>query len=147
VQGVQGVPGIQGVPGPVTTSAPAGSTQLGTFALQGNATAAGQYVAQSSISFPLQLASAPAVIEIQRFATPTTDCPGSSSAPAAAPGYLCLYFDYAQNIYAAAPPYDLYPQDPTNLDFGASTYGALLGADSAASGEVQAAGSWAVTAQ
>ena len=147
VQGVQGAKGAQGVPGPVTTSAPTGSTQVGAFAAEGTATGGGQYVAVTSISFPLTLASAPTIIELSLDTPSTTNCPGTPAVPAAAPGYLCLYFDTEANLHAAAPGYDLYAQVGGGTVFGASAFGTVLSAESAAAGEVYAAGSWAVTAK
>ncbi len=146
-QGAQGAKGVQGVPGPVTTSAPTGSTQVGAFAAEGTATGGGQYVAVTSISFPLTLAAAPTIVELSLGTVPTTNCPGTSEAPAAAPGYLCLYFNSEENLHAGASGYDLYPQVAGATVFGASPFGTVLSAQSAAAGEVYAAGSWAVTAK
>jgi len=136
----------QGVAGPLTTTAPSGGTQLGSFAAEGTATAPSENVAETSISFPLKLASAPSVIEMAVGATPTADCPGTAQTPAAAAGYLCLYFAHVENLNAANPAYDLYPAVPGGVAAGASTFGTLLTAQSTASAQVDADGSWAVTA-
>lgn len=145
-QGAPGAKGAQGVPGPLTTTAPSGSTQLGTFAVEGMATAPSENIAETSISFPLRLISAPSVIEMAGGAPPTADCPGTAQTPAAAAGYLCLYFTQVENLDAADPAYDLYPAVPGGVTVGASTFGTLLTAQSAASGQVAAEGSWAVSA-
>jgi hypothetical protein len=44
------------------------------------------------------------------------------------------------------PGNDFYPQKPGALDFGKTTFGVLLSAESAAAGDVEVMGSWAVTA-
>jgi hypothetical protein len=141
--GAQGPKGDTGATGPTTTQAPAGSTQRGVIAIQGYQTAVGSV--SNEISFPLTLSSAPTVDEV---VYPNTDshCSGSSGAPTAAPGYLCIYIVFQSNNYYASTSDPLYPQEPGTLNFGASTFGTILTAKANTTGTVDVVGSWAVTA-
>jgi hypothetical protein len=142
--GSSGATGAQGPPGPTTTMAPSGSTQIGTVGAEGTATGAGQYV-DTSISFALRLASAPTVVEVP-WGGSDPNCSGTPGSPAARPGYLCIYIRDRYNVHQGTAGYDLYPQEPGNLNFGASPFGVLLSVDSAGPGPVWVLGSWAVTA-
>jgi hypothetical protein len=147
IQGIQGMKGDTGAPGqtgPTTTMAPSGSTQTGIVGIGGEQTTGGYVV--SSISFPLRLASAPLVDEINTYGATDANCSGSVTAPTAAPGYLCIYIRLADNASPIAGEY-LYPQtlDASLLE-GASPTGALISARAISAGTVTVFGAWAVTA-
>lgn len=143
-KGDQGPKGDTGPAGPVSTDAPPGVTQRG--ALEVEATAAATYgEAATSISFPLRLAAAPTVVEVP-WNTTKPGCTGDSETPTAAPGYLCIYIANDDNVYQNVTGYDLYPQDPGTLNFGAARFGVMLSLRSASSGAFGVQGSWAVTA-
>ena len=106
----------------------------GVFALQG-ITQTG-----TEISFAFPLASDPTPHIRLAGAAPNADCPGSVTAPAAAPGHLCIY-----EQSSTATTRTVF--DPTiNISDQASRFGAGLRYAVAPSGEVYGRGSWAVTA-
>jgi hypothetical protein len=140
--GVDGTPGAPGAPGTIPALAPSGMTQTGAFAI-GGYQVTGQD-SRTSISFPFALASAPTVDEVL---TGSTDahCTGTSAAPTAAPGYLCLYI---ANDFDVTPITGLsvYPQNLGNSAEGASPFGAMLTAQATTTGDMSIEGSWAVAA-
>jgi hypothetical protein len=144
IQGVQGPQGVQGVPGPVTTTAPSGSTQRGFFRMSGYT----GVELGTSITFPLELSASPKVVEVPN-GVPNPDpthCPGSPQAPSAAPGYLCLYDQFEQNVGQAVPGENV--QVNNDGTFGvASPFGAQLAVvPQNLPGQVIIQGAWAVTA-
>jgi hypothetical protein len=143
--GPPGPPGTTGPAGPTSVMAPSGSTQMGTVMAYGQATTAGAYVARTSVSFPMRLASSPTVVEVPEGGT-AAHCSGTPGAPSAEPGYLCIYVTNHSNDVQVIAGDDLYPQDPGDLNFGSSPFGVLLSAEAAAAGGVLVEGSWAVTA-
>lgn len=76
-----------GLAGPLA----AGQTLTGTWDTAGHKATAGDFVDESSLSFAIQLSAAPTANFITVGGAPTTNCPGSATAPAAAAGQLCLY--------------------------------------------------------
>jgi len=144
-QGSPGQTGQTGQPGPVTTAAPSGSTQTGVFNVDGYETT-DEFIG-GSISFPLELASAPKWVEIPWGVTnpDPTDCPGTADAPAAAPGYLCLYDRISGNV-ALSSGLNLQVQNVDGYAGTVSRFGARLSTRAATTGEVEVLGSWAVTA-
>jgi hypothetical protein len=144
-QGASGTPGaqgVQGIPGPTTTLAPSGTTQRGTIYIDGysSGTELG-----TSISFPLQLASAPTLDEVND-GSPDSHCQGTAASPTAAPGYLCIYIVHTQDVTTTGG-LALQPQDPASLHgTGAAVFGLDLYALSAASGIEYLQATWAVTA-
>ncbi len=143
--GADGTPGATGAPGPAGTLpalAPSGMTETGAFAIGGYEL--GGQDGRTAISFPFALASAPGVDEVP---TGTTDahCAGTSAAPAAAAGYLCLY---VSNEFDITPITGLavYPQNLGDSAEGASPFGAMLTAQATTTGTISIEGSWAVTA-
>ncbi len=98
--GEPGKEGKQGEPGPLLATLPSGKTETGSFG-------AAQYTASSAtgisfvipqISYPFPLASEPTPEVIQEGGSSTTHCPGSATAPSAAPGFLCIYVSSAFEI-------------------------------------------------
>ncbi len=143
--GPQGAAGQAGAAGPVTTAAPSGVTQYGLFNVDGYETA-GNFIG-GNISFPLELASAPKWIEVPFSGTNPnpTACPGTADAPAAAPGYLCLYDRISGNV-SPSSGLNLQVQDVDGYAGTVSRFGARLSTRASATGEVEVEGSWAVTA-
>lgn len=144
-QGPQGVQGVQGVPGPTTTIAPSGSTQRGTFVLEGYQTA-GNFIG-GSISYPLQLSTEPLVVEVPFGATnpDPTHCPGTPEAPTAARGYLCIYDRFSGNVLQTTGT----NLQIANVDGSGGTtnlWGGRIVARASATGTVDVEGTWAVTA-
>lgn len=145
VQGNQGSPGIQGVPGPTTTVAPSGSTQRGTFTLDGYQTA-GNFIG-TGISYPLQLSAAPIVAEVPFSGTnpDPTHCPGTPEAPTAARGHLCIYDRFSGNVLQTTGT-NLQVADVDGFGGTTNVWGGRLVARALATGTVDVEGSWAVTA-
>ncbi len=143
--GTQGAAGQAGAAGPVTTTAPSGITQYGLFNVDGYETA-GNFIG-GSISFPLELASAPKWVEVPFGGTNPnpTACPGTADAPAAAPGYLCLYDRISGNVLLSSG-FNLQVQDVDGYAGTVSRFGARLSTRASTTGEVEVEGSWAVTA-
>ncbi|HEY1420000.1 MAG TPA: hypothetical protein VGG90_04745 [Candidatus Dormibacteraeota bacterium] len=145
IQGVQGPQGAQGIPGPVTTTAPSGLTQRGVFVITGDASSG---TLDTSITFPLELAASPKVVEVPN-GVPNPDpthCPGSPEAPSAAPGYLCLYDEFEYNVDQRIPGEYLRVSGIDAMLGDASPFGAFLRADFVVQGSIDIDGSWAVTA-
>jgi hypothetical protein len=137
VQGVQGPQGVQGIPGPATTTAPSGSTQRGFISVAGDATV----LLASTIEFPYELSASPKVVEV-RNGLPNPDpthCPGSPGAPSAAPGYLCLYDEFEDNVGELEGNYLVVNQGPTRFGAGFDVLPQNIG-------QVIFQGAWAVTA-
>jgi hypothetical protein len=101
----------------------------------------------TSVSFPLRLAGAP-IVDEPPIGETDAHCQGSSAAPTAAPGYLCLYLIATSNATRFAIPGApfLYPQEAGNGNYGASAFGVLLTARAEAAGRVSVWAGWAVTA-
>ena len=136
--GAAGPTGNTGATGPLLAVLPSGKTETGTYQADGTAIVVGD-LASTSISFPIPLASTPTPNVVP--SGTTTACPGSVTAPSAAPGQLCIY----EGGHANAGEIAAY--DPFNGDGGgASPYGAGLVVDSAAAGNFYSDGTWAVTA-
>ncbi len=146
VQGVQGIQGIQGVPGPTTTTAPSGSTQRGSFVVEGYAHAADDEVA-SSISYPLELSAAPTEVEVPRGGTnpDPAHCPGTAEAPTAARGYLCIYDRFSGDVFEALGS-NLQVGNVDGVGGTTNEWGGRMIALASAAGTVDVEGSWAVTA-
>jgi|SRR5690242_3366715 len=113
-----------------------GKTLTGVFATAGHKVNAGDFVDESPITFQLPLSSAPTFNDLAPGAS-STACPGSSSAPTATPGNLCLY----ETIRTGAT--GVTQVSPLELRrFGAAIFPTGVGA--ATNYEVD--GVWAVTA-
>ncbi len=135
--GAQGDPGAQGEtgpPGPFPGELPSGKTIRGVYAMIDNAPASGTALRDAvSFGFSLPAAVVPSVqAHFVVSGVPNPNCPGSSPAPNAAPGHLCV-FEQAGANHAAM-----------NIDVRSS--GATLTTYSGAAGLVSSGGSWAVTA-
>jgi hypothetical protein len=130
--------GATGATGPLLTVLPSGASETGSYDAAGTATVVGD-LASASISFPIPLATAPTATIVS--SGTTAACPGSVTAPAAAPGQLCVYEGGGENVG------EIGTYDPVNGDGGgASEYGAGLAIDSEGVGNFFSDGTWAVTA-
>ncbi|MCB0332026.1 MAG: collagen-like protein [Bdellovibrionales bacterium] len=134
--GPQGLQGPQGEPGNFSATLSSGDTMRGTFFLAGVATGNSNAFAQS-LSFYASLASAPTV-SIQGVGQTSLECP-QMNPPEAAPGYLCIYESFSQNIQAK----NVFSVDGPGTT---QTYGTNLYGLSQAGGQVFWSGTWAVTA-
>ena len=125
------------------TQLPSGLTLRGTFAGRAYANAPGQDM-QIPITFQFPLTAAPVPHFIVSGAAAPPECTGTSTAPTAAPGHLC--------VYESAPAINANGQRVFNpitaaaLNNEASTIGAAVAAGAIAAGDFRVRGSWAVTA-
>jgi hypothetical protein len=146
--GTLGAPGLQGPPGPVTGAAPSGLTMTGLFYLDGYAGSTGGEVG-SAISFPFKLAAAPTVVEVPYVGTnpDPAHCSGTTDSPSAAPGYLCVYVRQTGNVDVNGGCGEVMcVADLLGHPGAATPYGAQVYTRAANAGNVNVAGSWAVTA-
>jgi hypothetical protein len=136
-QGAKGDKGDKGDAGPVVDTLPSGKTLRGAWGSGETASGAGQLV-EASISFAFPLASAPTLHLIQQGGVPPAECPGTTAAPAAQPGHLCVYVRFATNG-ATVNSYGADDQNNPRL-------GLVLYKSSAAASTNEFAGTYAVTA-
>jgi hypothetical protein len=141
--GTAGRTGEPGPPGPLLATLPSGMTLRGNYAVAGVAKEEFDR-ALEGITFQIPLASAPASHLIQMGAASTTECPGSTPNPEAAPGNLCLYENRHENVLRGSDCADAGGNAApcgTATRFGASVF---IEAEAASSFFVE--GTWAVTA-
>ena len=101
---------------------------------------AGEIAPETSISFQIPLAAAPAFHIIPVGGPSTGACPGTADNPSAAPGNLCIYESTLVNTTGFSLPDGLNPvSGPTRFGLPG-----LLGAST--NGDYIARGAWAVTA-
>jgi hypothetical protein len=110
----------------------------GTYSLAGYSNGSEAY-ATSNISFPAEVGGTLPAHIIGSGGSPTSECPGSATAPDAAPGHFCVYVNSATNIsvHVVWDPYTLFPDT-------ASPKGASLFAYSLGLGNFWSWGTWAV---
>ena len=138
---VDGVDSVDLVPG---GTLPSGATVRGHYANMGTTDGANFQAASEGISFGYRLESAPTGVVIHAGQAPTADCPGSATNPQAAPGFLCVYENDAQNKRDAG-----YPHIAVGFGGGSTTpYGAYVytHSNTAAPSFFWSRGTWAVTA-
>ncbi len=139
--GAAGPVGPQGPPGPFVDTLPSGKSLKGSYMMRGTAAAASSR-AGADISFGTPLAAAPTAHFLGAGAAATADCPGTPAAPTAAPGHLCIYEGFTNNM-------DLQSfQDPVTAATGSTTrpYGVGIVGVAVAAGNFISSGAWAVTA-
>jgi hypothetical protein len=133
----------------VTTTLPSGRTLRGVFGLYGHGEEDnGVEAASGDVSFSPPLASAPSVKVVQ-FGTASSppECPGTAGSPQAAPGWLCVYENRAQNQRPGFYPSVSAPgsgSSPTASRFGASV--TVQGQASGTAWFYWSEGTWAVKA-
>jgi collagen triple helix repeat protein len=142
--GPTGPTGPTGAPWPAGGVLPPGATETGQWAVFSTAAKTGE-LRVDTISFPIPLASSPAVTFIKEGDPVPNQCVGGSVAsPKAANGNLCV-FEGKSPIHfgnlAEGVAMD------ANGDFAPATTGADLVFETKATGEVSAEGSWAVTGE
>ena len=124
-----------GLAGPLAS----GQTLIGYVDSAGHV-GAGEIVPETSISFQIPLAAAPAFHIIPVGGPSTGACPGTANNPSAAPGNLCIYESTLVNTTGFSLPDGLNPvSGPTRFGLPG-----LLGAST--NGDYIARGAWAVTA-
>ena len=141
-QGLKGDAGTNGAAGPFVDTLPSGKSLKGAYMMRGTA-AVISASAGADISFSIPLAAAPTGHFLKSGAAPTADCPGSASVPTAAPGHVCIYEGYTQNMSSRGF------QDPVTAVTGSTTrpYGiGVVGLVTAVAGNFISSGGWAVTA-
>lgn len=162
-EGIQGVQGKEGEPWTVGGTLPEGKTLKGEWFAGGHATE-GNQVFRSAVSYALPLAAAPTTHFIRKSGVDPTGCTGSVTNPGAAPGNLCVFAAEENNslkelvIPSVIERY--YPgicawqngstacgEYPQGGEGEGSRFGFGISAVSEAEGEVDAFGSWAVTAE
>jgi hypothetical protein len=148
--GARGATGPAGPPGPLLATLPSGRTLRGVFGLFGHGTVDnGLAMVSSDISFAYPLASAPSVKVVQLGTdSAPPECPGTAASPDAAPGWLCVYENFAYN-QRAAYPYPTVTAPGTGDADTATRYGAsivLMGQAGGTNWSFRSEGTWAVTA-
>jgi hypothetical protein len=141
VNGTNGKEGKEGPAGPYVDALPNGKSEKGVWAVIGNGKSGG--FVGDRISFTIPLSSSPTVHFIPPETTPPAGCAGSVSAPAAAPGNLCVFNIFAPLGAAFTEFYN--PETGTNKATTAGKTGVLLIFSSTVEGSQAAAGTWAVT--
>ena len=133
--------GGAGPAGPFSEALPAGRTLRGTYAVQGNPTAADQAF-EANVPFAFSFTSGPTPHFVALNAPKPAECPGDSGNPAAARGHLCVYEAARDGLIKAVTIFDPAgtAQDATSR-FG---FGVRAVADAAQ--PLRSTGTWAVTA-
>jgi hypothetical protein len=135
----------------VTTTLPSGRTLRGVFGLYGHGEENnGLEAASGDVSFNPPLASAPSVKVVQ-FGTASSppECPGTAASPQAAPGWLCVYENRAQNQRTEGLDFPDVSAPGSGNSPTASRFGASLIVQGQASGTdwfYWSEGTWAVKA-
>ena len=119
--------------------APYPKTIRGTYIVQDNAAAAGEFTF-TDISFGWTLAAAPTVVFMPLGGPANPNCTGNAATPQAAPGFLCVY-------EGLAAPYTgpLFATSTGGVGL-ASTTGVVMRIASTGAGSYASLGAWAVTA-
>jgi hypothetical protein len=118
--GATGAAGIQGIPGPTSQTVPAGSTIHGVYGLELEVPAGGA-IEGDFVSYPMTLPSPPTGEVFSASGHATTHWAGSVSAPAADPGYLCVYRTIGTGTITGTLLYN--PQNESSPPGPGSVYG------------------------
>jgi hypothetical protein len=141
--GAAGKTGEPGPPGPLLETLPSGMTLRGNYAVAGVAKEEFNR-ALEGITFQIPLAAAPASHLIQEGGASTTECPGSATNPRAAPGNLCLYENFHENV---RPGSDCASGGGRGNPCGTATrFGATVFIEAEGENSFFTEGTWAVTA-
>jgi hypothetical protein len=130
---------------PAGGALPSGTTLRGNYEIDGDAdedvsTLGTHSVASNAISFGFALTATPVVHTIDVNETPPPECPGTASAPEAAPGHLCIYESFEEN--ERDPAGNFYPNTLNTTRYGTGLY-----TQSQSAGRFFVSrGTWAVTA-
>jgi hypothetical protein len=136
--GAKGMPGAPGTPGrSALTALGSGETERGVIGFDGDAPAAtGDF--RATMAYPIPLAAAPAQTFIVGETTGSNVCTGTTTAPSAPSGTLCVY------PYSGNNP-TISPGNHQLLTLGAPTLGFRIGWSVGATGDTYFYGSYAVT--
>ena len=152
-QGPKGDPGLPGAPGPkgdkgdpgqaggFPDALPSGKSVRGAYSAFDTKSAPDNF-ASDSISFGFVLPSAPTAHFVRAGGPADPACPGTASAPQAAPGHLCIYEADTRNA-------EVFFDDPLTGATGGAVraFGAEVGVRAGlADSDFGSRGSWAVTA-
>jgi hypothetical protein len=141
-QGVKGENGTNGTTG-FTETLPKGKTLKGEWSVVGTATAAANAFATSvNFAFPLKTAPTAHFVKAGVTTAPPGCGKGTAEKPEAEEGNLCVFAGGVINVSGELAIENFFTNEP-----GASKSGFSLLAVSAASGQVEAIGTWAVTAE
>jgi hypothetical protein len=156
-EGKEGAPGKEGSPWTASGTLPSGKTLKGQWQLGGQASASEQ-IFRTSVSYGLPLAEGPTTHYIRPGATLPAGCIGEVAEPGAEPGNLCIFAKQENNSLQADGAFFL----PTVCDWSTTTCnfanptgegkGTLDGfgieaLSETAGSEMEAFGTWAVTAK
>jgi hypothetical protein len=126
----------------VPTALPRGLTLRGVYFV-GSSSAAGNQLATSQISFPIELARPPVAHFVRLEAVAPAACSGTAARPTAARGHLCVY----EARQSQAGEHRIL--DPVSGKAGGlvRVWGAALSVRATSGGDVFSGGTWAVTAR
>lgn len=122
---------------------PRGTTLRGVFLAEGESTGAGTSTIGDNISFGWTLKSKPIGHFIKKGDAVPAGCTGTALHPGAKPGHLCVFEVENGNVDDAQSEVWSPPADDAHA---AEAYGAAVYTKSAAAGDYEFGGSWAVTA-
>ncbi len=142
LQGETGLKGETGEPGPLVATLPSGKTLKGAFGGGSNVPTGVSEAIEASISYPFPLAATPTAQVVQAGGSATAQCPGSSGAPSATPGFLCVYVAGGNGVKATEVR--TYGDDGS----GDYKYGGVVWVDPSCTAPCHGEfwGTWAVTA-
>jgi hypothetical protein len=135
-KGEKGEKGDTGPAGPLTEVLPSGKTERGMYVFDGTRPAGSSYTPNFSISYPFPVNFTPKVTFIHVGGATTAECTGSTEAPTAAAGALCIYESRDDGGYGTGAGVE-----PKTVHFGAYLF---VSAPAGENYEVE--GSYAVTA-
>ncbi len=135
-KGEKGDKGDTGPAGPLTEVLPSGKTERGMYVFNGTRPSGSSYTPNFSISYSLPLNFKPKLTFIGQGDPTTPECTGTTAAPTAAPGALCIY--ESRN--------DGNPSTGADIETPTEHFGALLYVSAAAGANYEVEGSYAVTA-
>lgn len=119
-------------------AAAAGKLFTGSFATGGTAGTGTEY-SGGVITFPASLSGTLPAHVIEFGGSPTAECPGTFSVPDAAPGHLCVYVSFQDNVtvHTVYGTIDSYSGESSRLGAGVYSY-------ATAAGPFYSWGTWAV---
>jgi hypothetical protein len=144
-KGATGATGATGPAGPLLKTLPPGESEAGVWGDDGTEPSTSAVTVSTTINYPIPLAAGvtPEVRPVA--ATPNANCPGTTAAPRAAAGFLCVYIGDVAGVTASSV--NTYNPETgsssTDSPYGAQVY---FPSNGSANPDFFASGSWAVTA-
>lgn len=135
-KGEKGEKGDTGPAGPLTEVLPSGKTERGMYVFNGTRPAGSSYTPNFSISYPFPVNFTPKVTFIHVGDPTTTECTGSTEAPTAVAGALCIYESRDDGGFSTGAGLE-----PKTVHFGAYLFVSATAGDN-----YEVEGSYAVTA-